>query len=148
MQDSDSTQPSHFPHRSTFYPNFPRPEHPCIAFPKTRFLQLLVPTSPRLASLITIYHESANCILRVVERANAPLIYLSRDAAESEIRLLQSLLVKAMLDKIICAMSSVFIGASGSTFTQDIIKKDWGSSSLCHEYLFHSEESNIVAEME
>ncbi|KOM42018.1 hypothetical protein LR48_Vigan04g221600 [Vigna angularis] len=38
--------------------------------------------------------QATDCILHVVERANAPLIYLSRDAAESEIRLLQSLLVR------------------------------------------------------
>lgn len=58
--------------------------------------------------------------------------------------------VEAMLDKTICAMSSVFIGASGSTFTQDIrrLRKDWGSTSLCDEYLCHGEEPNVVAEME
>ncbi|BAT81262.1 hypothetical protein VIGAN_03094600 [Vigna angularis var. angularis] len=58
--------------------------------------------------------------------------------------------VEAMLDKTICAMSSVFIGAFGSTFTQDIrrLRKDSGSSSLCHEYLCHNEEPNIVAKME
>lgn len=38
--------------------------------------------------------QAADCILRVVvERANAPVIYLSTDAAESETSLLQSLLV-------------------------------------------------------
>lgn len=57
--------------------------------------------------------------------------------------------VEAMLDKTICAMSSVFIGASGSTFTGDILRlrKDWGSASLCDEYLCQGEEPNVVAEM-
>ncbi|XP_020213408.1 O-fucosyltransferase 36 isoform X1 [Cajanus cajan] len=129
--------------------------------------------------------QAAECILRVVERANAPLIYLSTDAAETEIGLLQSLLVldgrpvplvkrpprnsaekwdaflyrhhmegdpqvEAMLDRSICAMSSVFIGASGSSFTRDIrrLRKDWGSASLCDEYLCQGEEPNFVADSE
>ncbi|KAI4355348.1 hypothetical protein L6164_004129 [Bauhinia variegata] len=129
--------------------------------------------------------QAADCITRVVERANAPVIYLSTDAAESETDLLQSLVVlngrpvplvkrparnsaekwdallyrhgieedsqvEAMLDKTICAMSIVFIGAPGSTFTEDILRlrKDWGSASLCDEYLCHGEEPNIVAEIE
>lgn len=37
--------------------------------------------------------QAAECILRVVERSNAPVIYLSTDAAESETDLLQSLLL-------------------------------------------------------
>lgn len=129
--------------------------------------------------------QAADCILRVIERADAPIIYLSTDAAESETGLLQSLIVlngksvplvirparnsaekwdallyrhhiegdsqvEAMLDKTICAMSSVFIGAPGSTFTEDILRlrKDWGSASLCDEYLCQGEEPNIVAENE
>ncbi|RDY06450.1 hypothetical protein CR513_09562, partial [Mucuna pruriens] len=127
--------------------------------------------------------QAADCIMRVVERVNAAVIYLSTDAAESETGLLQSLLVvdgrtvplvkrpprnsaekwdallyrhhiegdpqvEAMLDKTICAMSSVFIGASGSTFTQDIrrLRKDWGSASLCDEYLCQGQEPNVVAD--
>ncbi|KAE9598071.1 hypothetical protein Lal_00004091 [Lupinus albus] len=129
--------------------------------------------------------QAADCISRVIERANAPVIYLSTDAAESETGLLQSLVVlngrpiplvkrparnsaekwdallyrhhiegdpqvEAMLDKTICAMSSVFIGASGSTFTEDILRlrKDWGSASVCDEYLCQGEEPNVVAEIE
>ncbi|KAE9605792.1 hypothetical protein Lal_00025195 [Lupinus albus] len=129
--------------------------------------------------------QAADCILRVVERADAPVVYLSTDAAESETGLLQSLVVldgrpvplvirpprnsaekwdallyrhgiegdsqvEAMLDKTICAMSSVFIGASGSTFTEDILRlrKDWGSASLCDEYLCQGEEPNVIAENE
>jgi hypothetical protein len=30
--------------------------------------------------------------------------------------------VEAMLDKTICTLSNVFIGSSGSTFTQDIFR--------------------------
>ncbi|MQM15783.1 hypothetical protein Taro_048734 [Colocasia esculenta] len=162
--------------------------------------------------------QAAECILRVVEKANAPVIYLSTDAAESETNLLQSLVVlndkaiplvkrpdhtsaekwdallyrnhlggdnqsmlvntentlaiifgslcmntgdnfsysppppkvDAMLDKTICAMASVFIGSSGSTFTDDIfrLRKDWGSASICDENLCHGEQPNYIAEKE
>ncbi|XP_042488376.1 O-fucosyltransferase 36-like [Macadamia integrifolia] len=129
--------------------------------------------------------QAADCITRVLERANAPVIYLSTDAAESETDLLQSLVmlngkvvplvkrpsrnsaekwdallyrhglegdsqVEAMLDKTICALSSVFIGASGSTFTEDILRlrKDWGLASLCDEYLCEGEQPNFIAENE
>jgi peptide-O-fucosyltransferase len=37
--------------------------------------------------------QAAECIMRIVEKANAPVIYLSTDAAESETSLLQSLVV-------------------------------------------------------
>ncbi|XP_009796491.1 O-fucosyltransferase 36 [Nicotiana sylvestris] len=58
--------------------------------------------------------------------------------------------VDAMLDKTICAMSSVFIGSSGSTFTDDILRlrKDWGSASLCDEYLCQGELPNFIADDE
>lgn len=58
--------------------------------------------------------------------------------------------VNAMLDKTICAMSNVFIGASGSTFTEDILRlrKDWGSASVCDEYLCHGEHPNFIADLE
>ncbi|KAG8490514.1 hypothetical protein CXB51_015917 [Gossypium anomalum] len=150
--------------------------------------------------------QAADCITRMVERANTPIIYLSTDAAESETGLLQSMVVlngktiplvkrpprnsaekwdallyrhgieddpqsnvrmvymannspliiqalnpdevEAMLDKTICAMASVFIGAPGSTFTEDILRlrKDWGTASLCDEYLCQGEGPNFVAE--
>ncbi|CAL1376268.1 unnamed protein product [Linum trigynum] len=129
--------------------------------------------------------QAASCIDRLIERANAPVIYLSTDAAESETNLLQSLLVvngktiplvkrpppnsaekwdallyrhhleddpqvEAMLDKSICAMSSVFIGAAGSTFTEDILRlrKDWDSASSCDEYLCQGELPDFKAEDE
>ncbi|KAM7480671.1 hypothetical protein LguiA_028884 [Lonicera macranthoides] len=129
--------------------------------------------------------QAADCINRVVERANTPVIYLSTDAAESETGLLQSLVVfngktvplvkrparnsaekwdallyrqgieedpqvEAMLDKTICAMSKVFIGASGSTFTEDILRlrKGWGSASICDDYLCQGERPNFIAEDE
>ncbi|KAL2462499.1 O-fucosyltransferase family protein [Forsythia ovata] len=58
--------------------------------------------------------------------------------------------VEAMLDKTICALSSVFIGSSGSTFTEDILRlrKDWGSASFCDEYLCQGELPYIIAEDE
>ncbi|OMO66016.1 GDP-fucose protein O-fucosyltransferase [Corchorus olitorius] len=126
--------------------------------------------------------QAADCITRMVERANTPVIYLSTDAAESETGLLQSMIVlngksiplvkrpprnsaekwdallyrhgleddpqvEAMLDKTICALSSVFIGAPGSTFTEDILRlrKDWGTASLCDEYLCQGEIPNFIA---
>ncbi|CAI9753535.1 unnamed protein product [Fraxinus pennsylvanica] len=129
--------------------------------------------------------QASDCISRVVERANTPVIYLSTDAAESEIGLLQSGVVwngktvplvqrparnsaekwdallyrhglegdaqvEAMLDKTICALSTVFIGSGGSTFTDDILRlrKDWGSASVCDEYLCQGELPNFVAEDE
>lgn len=53
-----------------------------------------------------------------------------------------------MLDKTICAMSKVFIGASGSTFTEDILRlrKGWGSASICDEYLCEGEPPNFIAQ--
>lgn len=159
--------------------------------------------------------QAAECILRIVEKANAPVIYLSTDAAESETSLLQSLVVfndrqvplvkrpehhnsekwdallyrnhmggdnqvtdtfqsccpdffwtfccctkrqtgsaflqvEAMLDKTICALSNVFIGASGSTFTEDILRlrRGWGSASHCDEYLCQGELPNFIAELD
>lgn len=129
--------------------------------------------------------QAADCLNRMIEQANTPVIYLSTDAAESETSLLQSLLVlngktvplvkrparnlaekwdallyrhgleedsqvEAMLDKTICALSTVFIGSSGSTFTEDILRlrKDWGSASLCDEYLCQGELPNFIAEDE
>ncbi|PNY03985.1 GDP-fucose protein-O-fucosyltransferase [Trifolium pratense] len=150
--------------------------------------RLILLTAQRNAKKPSCFYpipQAADCILRVIERADAPIIYLSTDAAESETGLLQKLVVlngkpvplvirparnsaekwdallyrhgiegdsqvEAMLDKTICAMSSVFIGAPGSTFTEDILRlrKDWGSASLCDEYLCQGEEPNIVAENE
>lgn len=129
--------------------------------------------------------QASECLLRVVERANAPVIYLSTDAAGSETDLLQSLVVldgkpvplvrrpshnsaekwdallyrnhiggdtqvEAMLDKTISAMSTVFIGAPGSTFTEDILRlrKGWGTASQCDEYLCKGELPNFIAETE
>ncbi|AEE32995.1 O-fucosyltransferase family protein [Arabidopsis thaliana] len=129
--------------------------------------------------------QAASCITRLIEKVEAPVLYLSTDAAESETGLLQSLLilngktvplvkrpardsaekwdallyrhglegdsqVEAMLDKTICALSSVFIGASGSTFTEDILRlrKDWGTASECDEYLCANEQPNFIADHE
>nr|XP_043616831.1 O-fucosyltransferase 14-like [Erigeron canadensis] len=126
--------------------------------------------------------QAAECITRLVERANIPVIYLSTDAAESETGLLQSLItlngktvplitrparnsaekwdallyrkkldgdpqVEAMLDKTISALSAVFIGAPGSTFTEDILRlrRGWGTASVCDEYLCQGEVPNFIA---
>ncbi|KAK1409001.1 hypothetical protein QVD17_41225 [Tagetes erecta] len=126
--------------------------------------------------------QAAECISRLVERANIPVIYLSTDAAESETGLLQALVtlngktvplitrpprnsaekwdallyrrkldgdpqVEAMLDKTICALSGVFIGAPGSTFTEDILRlrRGWGTASVCDEYLCQGEVPNFIA---
>ncbi|KAK8961695.1 hypothetical protein KSP40_PGU017362 [Platanthera guangdongensis] len=129
--------------------------------------------------------QASECLLRIVERANAPVIYLSTDAAGSETDLLQSLVVlngkpvplvkrpshttvekwdallyrnhlggdpqvEAMLDKTISALSTVFIGAPGSTFTEDILRlrRGWGTASQCDEYLCKGELPNFIAETE
>lgn len=129
--------------------------------------------------------QAAECIVRVVEKADAPAIYLSTDAADSETNLLQSMVVlndktiplikrpdhtsvekwdallyrnhlggdaqvEAMLDKTICALSNVFIGSLGSTFTDDILRlrRGWGSASHCDEYLCQGERPNFIAEQE
>ncbi|PKA57428.1 peptide-O-fucosyltransferase [Apostasia shenzhenica] len=129
--------------------------------------------------------QAAECILSIIERANAPVVYLSTDASESETNLLQSLVVldgklvplvkrpshngaekwdallyrnhiggesqvEAMLDKTISAMSTVFIGAAGSTFTEDILRlrRGWGTASQCDEYLCQGESPNFIAETE
>lgn len=126
--------------------------------------------------------QAAECITRLVERANIPVIYLSTDAADSETGLLQSLVtlnrrtvplitrpprnsaekwdallyrkkldgdpqVEAMLDKTISALSGVFIGAPGSTFTEDILRlrRGWGTASVCDEYLCQGEVPNFIA---
>jgi hypothetical protein len=64
---------------------------------------------------------------------------------------LESLLqVEAMLDKTISALSNVFIGSSGSTFTEDIfrLRRGWGSMSYCDEYLCQGELPNYIAEQD
>lgn len=57
--------------------------------------------------------------------------------------------VFAMLDKTICALSSVFIGTPGSTFTDDIIRlrRDWGTASTCDESLCQGEKPNFQADL-
>ena len=58
--------------------------------------------------------------------------------------------VEAMLDKTICTLSNVFIGSSGSTFTEDIfrLRRGWGSASHCDEYLCQGELPNYIAEQD
>jgi peptide-O-fucosyltransferase len=55
-----------------------------------------------------------------------------------------------MLDKTISALSNVFIGSSGSTFTEDIfrLRRGWGSMSYCDEYLCQGELPNYIAEQD
>lgn len=55
--------------------------------------------------------------------------------------------VVAMLDKTICAMSSMFIGSPGSTFSADIMRMrgEWGTSNTCDGYLCEGEKPNFVA---
>nr|CAD1818418.1 unnamed protein product [Ananas comosus var. bracteatus] len=58
--------------------------------------------------------------------------------------------VEAMLDKTICALSNVFVGSAGSTFTEDIrrLRRGWGSVTQCDEYLCQGELPNYIAEQE
>ncbi|PPR94983.1 hypothetical protein GOBAR_AA25681 [Gossypium barbadense] len=146
-----------------------------------RFIQTFLGNAKKPSCFYPI-PQAADCITRMVERANSPVIYLSTDAAGSETGLLQSMImlngktiplvkhpphnsaekwdallyrhglegdsqVEAMLDKTICAMASVFIGASGSTFTEDILRlrKDWGTASICDEYLCQGENPNFIS---
>ncbi|KVH88818.1 Glycoside hydrolase, superfamily [Cynara cardunculus var. scolymus] len=96
--------------------------------------------------------QAAECITRLVERANMPAIYLSTNAAESETGLLQSLVmlngktVEAMLDKTISALSGVFIRALESTFKEDILRlrRGWGTTSRCDEYLCEGQLITIL----
>ncbi|KAL8138572.1 hypothetical protein V2J09_004573 [Rumex salicifolius] len=150
-----------------------------------RLIMLTAQRNAKNPSCFYSVPQAANCIKRVVERANSPVIYLSTDAAESETGLLQSLIVvdgmlvphvkrparnsaekwdallyrhgygddtqvEAMLDKAICALSSVFIGSSGSTFTDDImrLRKDWGSASTCDEYICQGNLPDFIADDE
>nr|GEX60205.1 O-fucosyltransferase 36-like [Tanacetum cinerariifolium] len=56
--------------------------------------------------------------------------------------------VEAMLDKTVSALSGVFIGAPGSTFTEDILRlrRGWGTAaSVCDEYLCQGEVPNFIA---
>ncbi|KAL6576918.1 O-fucosyltransferase 36 [Orobanche minor] len=123
--------------------------------------------------------QAADCITRVAQRANAPdaaesetdllqslvvvngkTVPLVKRPARNSAEKWDALLyrhkiegdpqVEAMLDKTISAMASVFIGASGSTFTENILRlrKGWGSASLCDEYLCQGEEPNFIAENE
>ncbi|KAH9618851.1 hypothetical protein KSS87_009479 [Heliosperma pusillum] len=95
--------------------------------------------------------------LLVVDGKTVPLIQRpSRNSAEKWDALLYrhgldgNSQVEAMLDKTICAMSSVFIGSSGSTFTEDIIRlrRGWASASVCDEYICQGELPNFIAEDE
>ncbi|KAJ4799468.1 O-fucosyltransferase family protein [Rhynchospora pubera] len=56
--------------------------------------------------------------------------------------------VEAMLDKTICAMAKVFVGSAGSTFTEDILRlrRGWGSSSSCDQYLCQGHLPDFIAE--
>ncbi|KAJ7531183.1 hypothetical protein O6H91_14G035400 [Diphasiastrum complanatum] len=129
--------------------------------------------------------QAADCILQKVRVSNPAVIYISTDAAESEINLLQSLLlldgrhiplvrrpdhdsrekwdallvrsglasdseVVAMLDKTISALASIFIGSSGSTFTEDILRlrQEWGTANSCDDYLCEGERPNYLADID
>jgi peptide-O-fucosyltransferase len=56
--------------------------------------------------------------------------------------------VEAMLDKTICALAKVFVGSAGSTFTEDIflLRRGWGSSSSCDQYLCQGRLPDFIAE--
>lgn len=70
--------------------------------------------------------------------------------AEDQAAFVMLIQVEAMLDKTICALSNVFIGSSGSTFTEDIfrLRRGWGSASHCDEYLCQGELPNYIAEQD
>ncbi|KAJ7963371.1 GDP-fucose protein O-fucosyltransferase [Quillaja saponaria] len=123
-------------------------------------LQVVERANTPVIYLSTDAAESETGLLQsliVLNQKSVPLVKRpSRNSAEKWDALLyrhgleEDSQVEAMLDKTICAMSSVFIGAPGSTFTEDILRlrKDWGSASLCDEYLCQGEEPNFIAENE
>lgn len=59
----------------------------------TYFISCLFPSNAKKPSCFYPIPQAADCITRMVERANAPAIYLSTDAAESETNLLKSMVV-------------------------------------------------------
>ncbi|WOL10181.1 hypothetical protein Cni_G18935 [Canna indica] len=83
--------------------------------------------------------KKESCFFPIPQAADCMLSYRNHLGGDSQ--------VDAMLDKTICAMSGVFIGASGSTFTEDIIRlrRGWESSSRCDEYLCQGELPNYIA---
>ena len=64
----------------------------CFQRPLLTFLLYFVSNAKKTSCFFPI-PQAADCIVGVAERANAPVIYLSTDAAESETSLLQSLVV-------------------------------------------------------
>ena len=56
-------------------------------------ISCLFPSNAKKPSCFYPIPQAADCIARMVERANTPVIYLSTDAAESETGLLQSMVV-------------------------------------------------------
>nr|DAD49210.1 TPA_asm: hypothetical protein HUJ06_019147 [Nelumbo nucifera] len=104
--------------------------------------------------------ESETDLLQSLIRLNGKAIPLVKRPARNSAEKWDALLyrhglegdsqVEAMLDKTICAMSSVFIGSAGSTFTEDILRlrKDWRSASICDEYLCQGEEPNFISDSE
>lgn len=54
---------------------------------------MVLPSNAKKPSCFYPVPQAADCINRVLERANSPVIYLSTDAAESETGLLQSLVL-------------------------------------------------------
>ena len=61
-----------------------------------------------------------------------------------------ALKVEAMLDKTIFTMATMFIESFGSLFIEDILQlcKDWGSASLCDEYICQGEQANFTTDDE
>lgn len=56
-----------------------------------KFVSLPLSSNAKEESCFFPIPQAADCILRIIEKANAPVVYLSTDAADSETNLLQSL---------------------------------------------------------
>ncbi|EFJ29673.1 hypothetical protein SELMODRAFT_410382 [Selaginella moellendorffii] len=127
-------------------------QHSCKTIIRlNRLILLTVQSNVKNESCFFPIPQAASCISRKIQEAKPRVIYISTDAAESEITLLQQLLgpdVVAMLDKTICAMAESFIGTPGSTFTDDIVRlrKEWGSSNSCDGVLCQGQYPNFIAD--
>lgn len=122
-------------------------------------LRIVSSTSARVIYLSTDAKESETSLLQSLLYNNGVRISLVKrpdhengekwDSPIQRHGLLNDKEVIAMLDKTICAMSSTFIGSSGSTFSVDIMRMrtEWGATSTCDQYLCGGEKPNFIASL-
>lgn len=137
--------------------------NPCNFYPIPQaaecILRIFSSTSARVIYLSTDAKESETSLLQSLLYKRGMRITLVQrsdhengekwDSPIQRHKLLNDKEVIAMLDKTICAMSSVFIGSSGSTFSVDILRMrtEWGMSSNCDQYMCGGEKPNFIASL-